>query len=470
MTALASSRIVDRLNSLYLTVAFVVGFLSIVISLLIDNLFPIYFISVIAFTIACVYSIMNPTIGLIIFLSLAPFHFLIYRVIDTYISSEIAARMVLWKDIIVILALFGCFRYKYFLRANFLDLFVLLYVMYQIFYVVFDLDIFSLKGLSNNVRFLLIYLVVRWCRPNQIRTSQIIRLIVLINIFVVVSGLIQWLFVEPKYILLNLGWDGSGLGDAYAGPEKFPRALSVLLAANELGLTSSILLFSFLLGIPKSNWNKGFLSWLLIIVTVIVLLLSLSRSSWLGTLFGITILCLYRRRVRLYIMQIILIMLALLPFLLLGSTTMFSSFAVIQRILAVFEPDDPSTAARLTALPDQIATIQSHPLGIGLGLASRASFGSDKIRLYSESNYLQVAIETGWLGILLMILMVTMFLASIIRKISQSTGSHRELALWALTASASIFAAALVFPSLGYLLPPAQMAILAGLALNQTNK
>ena len=73
---------------------------------------------------------------------------------------------------------------------------------------------------------------------------------------------------------------------------------------------------------------------------------------------------------------------------------------IIDRFLAV----DADGGFRVLIWADSLSIIKDHPLGIGLGNYEKVfsvynqSFVSDKQVMYAHNDYLQLLIETGWLG------------------------------------------------------------------------
>jgi len=288
-----------------------------------------------------------------------------------------------------------------------------------------------------------------------------------INSFIILLGLIQWITIDSRDILLNLGWKHDELGDVAAG--EYVRAVSILLAANELGYTASILLFGLILKI-KYPLHKVPGQWLFMTtITIMVLLVTFSRSSWFGTIVGLVMLFVLYRRVRLIIgfFPLIIPVIFALSSLPVESGEPSVADMVSQRVVAAFDSLDGSTYSRLIVLGEQLSLILRNPMGYGLGGASRVSEGDDRRVLYSESFYIQTAIEVGWIGLFLLISVFFVIILSLVRKSFRVGGDQRNLTYWAIAATLSVFSGALVFPSLGYLVPPAQMAILVGLALNQ---
>jgi len=207
-----------------------------------------------------------------------------------------------------------------------------------------------------------------------------------------------------------------------------------------------------------------------VVLVTVVLLLSLARSAWLGMILGLGFLFLLNRRVQTRLILSIFIFICVLPLLL--SIGNLDKISFVARFQAAFDPTDGSTRTRLNRLPFQLNAIRKNPWGIGLGQASRAGRNiqddPEEYLYYSESVYLQLAMETGYLGIGLFVMLVIISLVFLWKGyFALGAPSEKMIALWALVSAIVVFFASLVFPSLNLLVPPAHAFILVGLTANR---
>lgn len=420
---------------------------------------------IIVFSAIIVFAITKPQSAIILYILAIPFNHLLYRIILVSINQDIANIATAWKEVLLVSILLGSLRYVRSFRLSVADLIVTLFVCFQAVYLLAEpINRSSIVGFLYNTRWMLIYLIIRLLARDLQITSKILNTIILFNTFLAVTGLIQWLFIPSPNILIPLGWSGSELGDAYGGA--FPRALSLLLAANEFGQTSVILLFSIILQYPQSIWNKSLPRYLMIIITLAAIAASLSRSSWLGMFLGLAILSLQSRRA--FKITAFLVTLVTLLIIIGSISSSMTNIPFVQRVLAAFDPRDASTQARLVVLEKQFDLIADNPLGIGLATSSRAALNTSRSDiLYSESYYLQQAIETGWIGLLLYITVFLVLAFQLLLVYQFANGSDRKLVLWAIASLVHLHTAGLIFPALGYFTPPCQMAALVAISFNR---
>lgn len=103
---------------------------------------------------------------------------------------------------------------------------------------------------------------------------------------------------------------------------------------------------------------------------------------------------------------------------------------------------EPSIRSHLDALRDGLRTVVEHPQGFGLGNAgSTASRTGTEVKA-GESNYTETGVETGLLGMLLLIAWNLALLAGLIRRARAATGADRAVAAAVAGALAAVLAIA----------------------------
>jgi O-antigen ligase len=338
-----------------------------------------------------------------------------------------------------------------------------------------DVNAVTVRGFGNNVRYLLVFFLVLCLRLDDREQRWTINLMMGMLGTIAISGVVLWLVMSPTEFLYMLGNEPWELADAYGGG--FPRALSILVSANSLGRTMGVLLLGLLIWYSSKASlpvRVGQIS--VMIIAIISLLLSLSRSSWLGMSLAMATVAFLNRRVRLAVALLgVTIVFFLAP--LLTLSLQFSNveeIPIVHRALDVFDSKDGSTALRFRTFPKHIDLIVSNPLGIGLGRSSlsrarleRAGGAGSSDVYYSESLYLQLGIETGYIGLGLFIAMAILVPRTLWRKTRTVSGFEKKVCLWALASAVLLFSASTVFPALSSgLVAPAYAWTLVGLAVS----
>jgi O-antigen ligase len=102
-------------------------------------------------------------------------------------------------------------------------------------------------------------------------------------------------------------------------------------------------------------------------------------------------------------------------------------------------PEEPSIESHLTSLRDGLETVAEHPQGYGLGNAGTVAARTGETPLAGESNYTELGVEAGLLG---MLLFVAWNLALLVRLLRRAR-SAAPPAAWPAAAAAASLAAVL---------------------------
>lgn len=191
----------------------------------------------------------------------------------------------------------------------------------------------------------------------------------------------------------------------------FIRLQSTLRGPNPLGAYASIVLavcVSWLVYRRKNiNWKIAGLGAL----SIIALYSSHSRSAYIATAIALLILAAYYFRARLrpwhYATGVVVVVFAVSALFLLRSNDFVSNVVFHE------DPDEPglinSNDGHLESLQSGLAKMLSEPFGEGIGSAGSASLQGASPAII-ENNYLFVAHEVGWLGLVLFIAITSMVL------------------------------------------------------------
>lgn len=262
-------------------------------------------------------------------------------------------------------------------------------------------------GLLSDLRYLAFFLVVvvvaekhAWLRARWT------RLILWPALVVACFAVVQYVFL-PLDFLRHFGYGPHTIMpyETINNNPNYPRAMSTLRGANPLGAYMVVVL-----GVLAALWFKtkrklelGGLG----LLVALALLLSFSRSAWLGAFVALLIglyVSLKTARARRLFWQISLGMVILTGV----GFTAFRSDTGLQN--AIFHTQDNSKVAvssngkRESALKTGAREVVHEPLGRGTGTAGPASVynSGHPVRL-AENYYLQLGQELGWLGLALFI-------------------------------------------------------------------
>lgn len=188
----------------------------------------------------------------------------------------------------------------------------------------------------------------------------------------------------------------------------YPRAMSFTRGANPLGayLLMIASMSSFLLiKAKKSRDRVYYLASLLL--ALIGLFASFSRSAWLGVIVSLIIVIFLAtrsvkaRKILVISGAVIAVILASLGFALRNNVHVQNYFLHTQDNSKV---STNSNAGHLTALTSGLKNLADDPLGDGPGTSGPASIYNDEAKPRNTENYyLQIGEENGWLGLALLL-------------------------------------------------------------------
>lgn len=262
-------------------------------------------------------------------------------------------------------------------------------------------------GVAMNLRYLgagaLAYLLFRYGAVAPEWITRAFWFVLAAGVTVAAIGIMQVLLI-PADFLAMFGYE-KGVTIAPAtlvddNPDKL-RAFATLRGPNDFGaylILPLIIVIAWLKKVPLwvSAGSLVVLSWALV--------LSSSRSAWLGAIAAAVGLVILQAGRRLGLYKIGALVLSLIVA---GSILLYASIHIPALRMAVFHssPGDPSltegsTDDHIEATLGGIDRAVDAPLGCGPGCAGPASYYGDSPKI-SENYFVQVAEETGLLGLAL---------------------------------------------------------------------
>ena len=342
-----------------------------------------------------------------------PFH----GFISTWIISENGneLRYKAWKEVLIILMLVVAFNYlsrhrdvlKKLAERRINQVIVVYGLLHLIVALFTDQTLKAfMHGMVINLRFLAIFLlaqvIVEIYKSDTVKRLTIKTLLVVSTI---ISALVILQILLPKEFLQHFGYGEDTIPTyftidrnleyiRYASTTRGPNVLGAYLILPVTTLTA----FFFV----KRNWRKIAQT----VLMLFALLMTFSRSAWLGLLASVGIYKIYfspkkiRDTVR-KLLPVLLIFVAI--FIAVFSTTDFIQHTVFHQ-----DPDDLSDVINSTdehweATKAGVEDVISNPLGSGVGTAGPASRSNDKPARISENYFVQVGQEVGVVGLALFI-------------------------------------------------------------------
>lgn len=263
-------------------------------------------------------------------------------------------------------------------------------------------------GLVVNLRFLIFFLIT-WA--VALRTSRLRRnwqwLVLAPAAVVVAFGLLQVL-VLPRDFLSHFGYGPNTITpfETINHNTQYIRIASTLRGANPLGayIMVPISLLAGLLITGRRSWP--YVS--LFIGSLLTLFFSFSRSAWIGAALALTVISIHYLD-RKYVKQAI----AAVVCVIVVATTVFGVFEWHHntRFQNIFLHTQTHSAVKATSDQGHIAGLRAgthdlvhQPFGRGPGSAGPASVYNTGSPRIAENYFLQIGQETGWVGLILFVL------------------------------------------------------------------
>ncbi|MCD6194928.1 O-antigen ligase family protein [bacterium] len=275
----------------------------------------------------------------------------------------------------------------------------------------------ALFGLRYNFFFYFYYFVFRlFFTFFPAEKERGVKTIFITAILVFAFAVLQF-FVLPKDFLCQFGYIREAMSNFDAslplpaihwlGNSNIARVQSFFAGPNQLASFCLIVLFLALGGGTRSKY----LNWVAASLSLLVLGLTFSRSAWLGGIIGLSLFVFLIARTNIKLKAGILgFGIGVLAVL---------AYVFKARFYEIFIRPS-SSAWHWVSLRDAWHSFLSTPWGIGLGKVGPASQWL-KNAFISENYYLQIGLETGWLGLVFFLLPVLVLLWEFWQKQSLKT-------------------------------------------------
>ena len=260
----------------------------------------------------------------------------------------------------------------------------------------------AIFGIKTDLEFIAAFLLAMAFAGVGLR-DRLSRILIIATAVVIAFGLIQIYLLPPDW-LTNFGYGSDTIPPfLLVDPvlESF-RILSTLGGPNQLG---SFMILPLALVLWKALNRPQWWQPIYLIAGMIVLWHTYSRSAILGFCVAVGVILLLRLKSSWRLPTLLVLTLAaalaviLIP-IAAGKYPQLQYYVFHQRLTETgFQG---STDQHDIALKEGVDDVESHPWGRGLGTAGPASFRGSNANI-PESTYLQLAIETGLIGLALFI-------------------------------------------------------------------
>jgi len=275
----------------------------------------------------------------------------------------------------------------------------------------------SLAGLAIDLRYVLFFSLVYLAMCLYPNYRKVFIQVGVAGAFVVSTFALLQVFLLPHDILKYIGYNVDTIKPYLTVDQNhaFIRINSTLRGPNSLGAYAGMVLTLITAFIAKrktlkNNWSK-FLLLVIFIGSAVALWVSYSRSAIVATIIAITIV-LFVTILRKLSTKMWITIVMVFVVLVVGIST-FSSNSFISNVLLHENPTNidsiSSNEGHVDSLKDGITRLIIQPLGGGIGSTGSASLFT-KNPLIIENQYLFVAHEVGWLGLLLFLYILSFVL------------------------------------------------------------
>lgn len=272
---------------------------------------------------------------------------------------------------------------------------------------------------------------------NKKRLLIISKILLFISTITVVFALIQYL--APKDLMTHFGYSierGAKPNFFIDDKPDFPRVMSTLREPNSFGaylIVPITLLWVRIMG-DKFDRKKVFILGLFG-VHLLALILTFSRSAWVGALISLALASvIFKKEFIGEILKKYWKVLLLLAAMFAIGLFLAKDHYVVQNILLHSDQKtvevDPNQK-RLDVQKQAVKDILANPLGHGPGTAGPVAFANRAGGLITENYYLQIGYEVGILGLLLFLLLMFISFFSIGRSPPAILGIVLLSSFWA---------------------------------------
>jgi O-antigen ligase len=358
----------------------------------------------------------KPFLGLLFLIALIPFHAFLATAGPFWLGLGKSQILSYWKEFILAILfvriVFDAIRYRRLpFKIIWVDRLIALLFVIALVSIIYGTKNLAQAGwgIRYDFEMFLIYGITRALIRDSKQIKQLFYVLLASGTIVAIFGLVQALFLTPDFLArccgysYALGWTpDQSLQASQVIPGADPgsigsyRIISTFAGPNQLGiyLSSLILLAASAWVIFKAKKERLILG-LLLIVFLVPLYFTYSRSAWLALIAGlitIVIFTLTRKYLIYGLIAIVGIIFVGILIIIFGRNNPF-----IENVLLRFSTSGDHWAQ----IKESLTTFLKHPFGLGVGKAGLVSMRFPKNGIFiNESWHLQILTELGFLGFL----------------------------------------------------------------------
>jgi hypothetical protein len=265
----------------------------------------------------------------------------------------------------------------------------------------------TMAGLAIDLRYVLFFGLLYVALKALPQYRQLFLTIAVIGAFIVVGFATLQLFL-PRDILAYIGYSKETIAPYLTVDQNdnFVRVNSTLRGPNPLGAYAGMVLAIITAVLVRTKaWLRIKYRWAIVILgvcSVVALWISYSRSAWIGAIvaIGLVLAATVARKLPRWSW----IAVCGVVFALVGGLVAARDSAFISNVLLHDNPESSSAVSSNDAHAESLAfgleRLMQQPLGAGIGSTGSASLYTDS-PVIIENQYLFIAHETGWLGLVL---------------------------------------------------------------------
>jgi hypothetical protein len=327
-----------------------------------------------------------------------------------------------WKEVLLIIlvgltvvSVFHDSSYSRFMR----DKVILVTVAYCLLHVLSAMVLFHeplsvISGLMIDLRYIVFFLVVYVWLSRYPPLRRPILKVVAGGAVLVFGFAIAQVFILPYDILSYVGYNKDTIIPYLLVDNnyEFIRINSTLRGPNPLGAYAAMIisiLIAYVITREKPKRRRDYIPFFILIGAMITLWASYSRSALIGACIGLGFIMSLKfipllKRSKRITLGVILILVVMV-----GVVTSNANSQFISHILLHQNPNSNhlsrTNIEHVESLKDGSSRMINQPLGAGVGTTGSASLFTDN-PLIIENQYLFVAHETGWLGLVVFIILI----------------------------------------------------------------
>lgn len=356
-----------------------------------------------------------PAILIVVIIALLPFHAFLTVFGSSLIGHYTALR--LWKEYLIVICLIGVLIILFIDKASRQLIYhsKLIQLIFVFFIIELILGIVSrvqgevstkalFYGWLSDCRYLAFFIIcLIIAKKTSLVKNKSIRLILWPAVIVIIFGLLE-VFVLPSNFLSHFGYGPNTIMpyQTINSNSRYVRILSTLRGSDPLGayLLVPLSLATVLFVKGQKRWQMA----IFFIAGVIVMIFSFSRSAWLGLVVAVALsiyLAIKSTKLKRQLLYMVVGLIVIFGGIFIAERNNHRFQNLIFHTQSNSSIKVSSDQAHLSALKTGLKQLFNQPLGKGPGTAGPASaYNTKGPRIIPENYYLQIAIETGWLGLI----------------------------------------------------------------------